>query len=245
MITRLANNSLLLIVIAFSVLAIAAVLLLTNNNCITNYFVSKGEIGDTIGGITAPIIGLLNAILLFVTLRKQDKEIKRQAEQREDDKFDYQFDRRSDQIRLSISALTYTLKMNNPARINKSTEYRGGRGLIALQTFFDSEEPIIRKYKPIGSAWVNFIVDANNLLIDVVAILVLNINSKQPQAKKKQNFDYVTRIAMPAILGVQVMVNFRETYPNDPVVGKFGMDRISGMEELIRQIASLSPIEKA
>ena len=30
-----------------------------------------GEIGDTIGGLTAPVIGLLNAVLLYLTLREQ------------------------------------------------------------------------------------------------------------------------------------------------------------------------------
>ena len=32
---------------------------------------STGEIGDTIGGTTAPIIGLLSVILLYITLKKQ------------------------------------------------------------------------------------------------------------------------------------------------------------------------------
>lgn len=34
-------------------------------------FTEKGEIGDTIAGTTAPIIGLVNAILLYFTLREQ------------------------------------------------------------------------------------------------------------------------------------------------------------------------------
>lgn len=36
-------------------------------------FTETGNIGDTIGGITAPIIGIVNVILLFVTLNRQIK----------------------------------------------------------------------------------------------------------------------------------------------------------------------------
>jgi len=36
-------------------------------------FMATGQIGDTIGGITAPFIGLLSIILLFITFREQRK----------------------------------------------------------------------------------------------------------------------------------------------------------------------------
>lgn len=42
-------------------------------------FTETGNAGDTIGGITAPFIGLLNVILLFITLRAQLDFNKRQA----------------------------------------------------------------------------------------------------------------------------------------------------------------------
>ena len=34
-------------------------------------FSNTGQIGDTIGGITAPIVGLVSIILLYLTLREQ------------------------------------------------------------------------------------------------------------------------------------------------------------------------------
>lgn len=39
-----------------------------------------GEIGDTIGGLTAPVIGLLNAVLLYLTLREQFEFNEKQLE---------------------------------------------------------------------------------------------------------------------------------------------------------------------
>lgn len=41
-------------------------------------FVDTGQIGDTIGGLTAPVIGILNVVLLWWTLRKQGQQISEQ-----------------------------------------------------------------------------------------------------------------------------------------------------------------------
>jgi hypothetical protein len=41
-------------------------------------FSSTGQIGDTIGGITAPFVGVLSIILLYMTLKSQQKQIKEQ-----------------------------------------------------------------------------------------------------------------------------------------------------------------------
>ena len=39
--------------------------------CLNTDFTNTGQIGDTIGGITAPIIGLVSIILLYITFREQ------------------------------------------------------------------------------------------------------------------------------------------------------------------------------
>jgi hypothetical protein len=44
------------------------------------HFTSTGQIGDTIGGITAPFIGVLNALLLYFTIKKQNDQLKEQNE---------------------------------------------------------------------------------------------------------------------------------------------------------------------
>lgn len=82
------------------ILGIAIVLCLVMPSVLTKFssciYFNKdtGEIGDTIGGLTAPIIGLLNAILVYLALKSQieanDKIQKRQdeqeAKQKEDNK---------------------------------------------------------------------------------------------------------------------------------------------------------------
>ena len=46
-----------------------------------------GEIGDTIGGLTAPVIGLLNAVLLYLTLREQFEFNEKQKKSVKEDQF--------------------------------------------------------------------------------------------------------------------------------------------------------------
>ena len=43
-------------------------------------FICTGQIGDTIGGITAPIIGLISIWLLYITFREQRRFNKKQVE---------------------------------------------------------------------------------------------------------------------------------------------------------------------
>lgn len=48
--------------------------LLTRNSCCEIFdFTETGQIGDTIGGITAPIVGLVSIMLLYMTLKEQQK----------------------------------------------------------------------------------------------------------------------------------------------------------------------------
>ncbi len=54
-------------------LTIALPYLLTHYTSRFGLTSSPGEIGDTIGGITSPLIGLLSAILIYITLNEQIK----------------------------------------------------------------------------------------------------------------------------------------------------------------------------
>ena len=53
---------------------LVAPVLLTRNSCCEIFdFTETGQIGDTIGGITAPIVGLVSIMLLYMTLKEQQK----------------------------------------------------------------------------------------------------------------------------------------------------------------------------
>ena len=62
----------------FVFFAIASPFIFGKTDGILSGFLDSGQIGDTVGGLTAPIIGILNAILLWWTLRKQGHVISEQ-----------------------------------------------------------------------------------------------------------------------------------------------------------------------
>jgi uncharacterized membrane protein len=70
------------VVIGIAGLSLALPFILTRSAIWAGFdFSQTGQIGDTIGGITAPILGLLSAILLFVSIKEQQKNNKIQSDQ--------------------------------------------------------------------------------------------------------------------------------------------------------------------
>lgn len=61
------------IILAVGIIAtLLSPVLLTQDSCLGIFdFTETGQIGDTIGGITAPIVGLVSIILLYITLKEQ------------------------------------------------------------------------------------------------------------------------------------------------------------------------------
>ncbi|MDR3235124.1 MAG: putative phage abortive infection protein [Prevotellaceae bacterium] len=69
-----------IISIILIIFAISSPFIFTQEGSPNFDFTETGQIGDTIGGITAPIIGILGAFLLFLTLLEEYKFNKRHAE---------------------------------------------------------------------------------------------------------------------------------------------------------------------
>lgn len=67
---KLINNGLIICFILL-ILSVFAPLVLTEESISFVSFIGKGEIGDTIGGITSPFIGLISAILVYLALKAQ------------------------------------------------------------------------------------------------------------------------------------------------------------------------------
>lgn len=89
------NKNLIYILSIVCIITIILPFLFTRSAfCDSLIFSGTGEIGDTIGGITAPVIGLLNAFLLYLTIKEQyafNKEQHIFNEKQKKDSFDAQF----------------------------------------------------------------------------------------------------------------------------------------------------------
>jgi hypothetical protein len=64
-----ARTPLLILIIGIALTIVAAWLLIQDWSAIT--FINTGQIGDTIGGITSPIVDLIGAILVYKALQAQ------------------------------------------------------------------------------------------------------------------------------------------------------------------------------
>lgn len=89
-VNRLIKNGLIICLI-LSVFSFFAPLILTEESISFVSFKGKGEIGDTIGGITAPFIGLVSAILVYLALKAQIEANVQVSSQFQLQKFENQF----------------------------------------------------------------------------------------------------------------------------------------------------------
>jgi hypothetical protein len=66
------NKSNILLILGIILILFASVYIFTRHSFIKSFDFSKtGQIGDTIGGITAPIINLIGAILVYLSFKAQ------------------------------------------------------------------------------------------------------------------------------------------------------------------------------
>ncbi|MBC3757513.1 hypothetical protein H7U19_03810 [Hyunsoonleella sp. SJ7] len=81
------NKSYKLLIIGLLLLVIVSPALLTQISGIISFNSESGAIGDTIGGITAPIVNILGAVLIFISFQEQVKANTQQIENQNIDRF--------------------------------------------------------------------------------------------------------------------------------------------------------------
>lgn len=108
-------------------------------------FESSGQIGDTIGGTTAPIVGLVGALLLFLALKAQitanEIVMSQMQEQRELDTYQKLSTYMTQQVQLlrddmnDFSLTQTTTDGPSNARVKNTVQYKGVEAIIeALDT---------------------------------------------------------------------------------------------------------------
>src|SRR5690606_14975927 len=73
--------------IGLLLLVVVSPALLTQFSGIISFNTDSGAIGDTIGGITAPIVNILGAVLIFISFQEQVKANTQQIENQNIDRF--------------------------------------------------------------------------------------------------------------------------------------------------------------
>jgi len=253
----LLNNQALAIIVIFSILALIAPFTLTREGPKWFDFTTTGEIGDTIGGLTAPFIGILNALLLFVTLRRQEEQIKMQREETENQKRHRQediitalIDRKTDLMNRVLVSLTLTIDYipdSEKFGIDLADDIRGSyTGIYSLHIvynyLFNESHPMLGYFKISPVEWSHFFTQMNFAIIEAGMALSKNYNSTLPDMVKKTNFEYITsQVTDIFILYGQVQL-YSETYPNDPALKKLQISSLLDFKPKVDALLTLDPL---
>ncbi len=138
-----------IIVSAVILIIILPTTLLTTFHCpffgLNTDFTETGQIGDTIGGITAPIVGLLSILLLYKTFGEQQKFNKEQEKfQKQQQKFnESQLEFNKKQLRLDNYNLFVNLENTIADKVHTFTlTYEDGSFSIGLDEIIHQKEKL-------------------------------------------------------------------------------------------------------
>lgn len=156
-------------------------------------FTNTGEIGDTIGGTTAPFLGFFGSILVYLALKAQieaNEQVRLQFEKQETDskvekRIEY-FKSRSNTILNEINNFYYSYIDDHQKAANKKLNYKGSQAILMLlknskNTFYGqkkvlSPDLVEPKLKELESLLVFFKITIHEIIND--KILDENIKSE-------------------------------------------------------------------
>ncbi|MBI5324708.1 MAG: hypothetical protein HZB41_05465 [Ignavibacteriae bacterium] len=200
-----------------------------------------GQIGDTIGGITAPLIGLIAALLIYLSFKEQYKA---NIENKNSQKLQYYFDFISD-INHDIDTFVYSKERyfqaqpqsNNPPIISSYTLYFNGS--FALYEFISDFPNVYTDHTGISKIRKSYTdYQELNLLLFVFrnldeiikkANVDLNNNEKKLILNKIKIL-YQAKVELPAY---NLIKKLRENYSD------WSIDFINEIEKICKIILSL------
>jgi hypothetical protein len=226
------------VILAFGLIAVILPILLTQKFYGIFSFMETGPIGDTIGGITAPVIGLLNAVLLYVTLKRQDDQLAIQ-------RADTEFDRRIDAIRSMIKLLKFNIVLNTPSGEATSFKhkFKGSRAIDAATNMFNQEAAVLQFYHIPKEEWDIFTRLLREIMHEAIFILHKNKGSKRGLTDKIEVYSYTTNIIGGVIDLFSHMESYYKAFPNDPGIDKFLIRDFAKAWPLYGAVKDLDPLK--
>ena len=213
-------------------------------------FTDTGQIGDTIGGLTAPVIGLLNAILLYLTLKRQDElngrtieEIKKNDRRYYNDKAERGIENQVTLIRdrtKQISLFLRKVSNNHEGESKKKEVYEGLTALHMYVMLTRENSPLAHRYSVRNTSGVKFIEDVNALMFHASTGLTTNITSDLPLPVKMINYNYIKSHIHWVEKIYQNALIFKAKQSNE-LSAKFFIDEIILLGGIIDFIATLNP----
>lgn len=176
------NNLLLLILLA--IFCLIGVILFTTDAYTDRFKLGKpNEIGDAIGGMTAPIINIVSAILIYSTIKLQIKTNKDQ------------FDRISEQIQNQEKERTFTIynnELNNLENYYKNLTYNDDKSFSAISTSMKLLKSATKSQRNFGDNFnsINNIIEARIYILTNLSSIIGAIENKEFH---KSEFDLLSQ----------------------------------------------------
>jgi hypothetical protein len=235
------------ITIAFALAAVISPFIFTLGARLKIFdFYDTGQIGDTIGGLTAPVIGLLNAVLLYWTLRRQDELIDLQNRQRNEDKFEALFNRKFELISSLLKSLKLTIGFESTADFVELTEhtskvYKGENAILMATGMFSIQNDLLHYHKIEGLEWASFMNKVNQIVVEVTWVLSENLNTSFSIQRKKIDYEYLSAHISYIPLLFNEMEEYKRIYPKDVGLDIFKVDQYLRFKQNVDIIKSLDP----
>lgn len=260
------------VTVFFVALAFFSPMLFTLHGLECFNFNKTGAVGDTIGGLTAPFIGVLNAILLYMTLKRQDDELnrseilRRQDEarrdkemrilemQRTEQKLREDINRSSDYIERQYESLKLTFRFHDEHVIrdeegNKQEfiydgAHFGRDALTIAQYIFYHSKPKLSHYNISLIEWGTF-RDKIILIINEIHKIVSFIDQSELNLDSKiLNYHFLTIHLAEIHYFLHCIERYGTEYPDDEDFPLYTEWDFLGYIEQIRSIRKLNPAPK-
>lgn len=195
--------------VLFGIIVLIIPILLTRESSMIS-FTDTGEIGDTIGGTTAPFLGFFGSILVYLALKAQieaNEHVRKQFEKQEiDSKVEKRiayFKSRSDIILYEINNFYYSYIDNHRKGPSQKLNYQGSQAIFKLlenskNTFYGqnkvlSPDLVEPKLKELESLLVFFEITIqeiknDKILIDDIKSELANFLKFVFESKLRNNF---------------------------------------------------------
>lgn len=236
--------------ISLVLFVLVAPVLFTRESFLTNFdFTQTGQIGDTIGGITAPIIGILNAVLLYITLRRQDNEALKQQYYRHEDQILALVDRKSDMINNIKSSLRLTVKYSEnhlefpfaPTE-DVTGEHKGELAVDFVKSYlFNDSQPMLAHYDLSLREWRTFISQIGFAVIEASIALEAIFHSRLPLNIKKRYYEYVSALVFDITLLYDQVAAYNKRFPEDKAQIRYAVEIILDFQKRVDYIRELDP----
>lgn len=171
--------------IVFIGILFASIYIFTKPAFISGFDLSnKGAIGDTIGGITAPIINLLGAVLVYMSFQAQINANKIQSDLLKTEVENQRYDRN----------FSVTIDLINSLKEDfKSLYFNNNQGLFAINSYVNGinenwDKDQFRSYmrKPIYNEW--------KFLIFELDLILNHVTSSELREDEKEKLKEITKV---------------------------------------------------